>query len=518
MRAAPRQPGWEGSGMEQEEGMVYRRVEALVQYGVHTGLVGRDDAVYTRNRLYGLLHLDGPEGPCAPAEEFLVETLDGLCGFAYEKGLIGEDTVSCRDRFDTALMGALTPRPSEVIRRFREEYRKSPRQATDFFYRFSQDTNYIRRDRAARDIKWKTPTKYGELDITINLSKPEKDPKAIVAAKNRVQAGYPKCLLCRESEGYAGRADYPARHNHRIIPIGLDGEEWFFQYSPYSYYREHCIVLKKEHVPMKLTRRTFYRLLGFVEQFPHYFIGSNADLPIVGGSILTHDHFQGGCFALPIERAENLAGFKISGFEDVQACKIKWPMYTLRLRGKDEKRLAEAGFHVLSVWRDYTDASAFVYARTENTPHNTVTPVARFRDGMFELDLILRNNITTPEHPLGVFHPHADKHHIKKENIGLIEAMGLAILPPRLKESMELIRDALLCKKSISEIGPLAPHREWIDAFLEKYGEIGADNIDGILRTEIGLVFEAILGDAGVFKDTPEGNRAGERFLARLGA
>ena len=503
--------------MEQKEGMAYRRVEALVQYGMHNGLIGREDIVYTRNRLYTLLELDGPEEPCVPEEEFLTQTLGGLGGFAYEKGLIGENTGACRDRFDTELMGALTPRPSEVTGRFWEEYHKSPERATNYFYRFSEATNYIRRDRIAKDIKWKTPTKYGELDITINLSKPEKDPKAIAAAKNKAQAGYPKCLLCPENEGYAGRAGYPARQNHRIIPIALDGEEWFFQYSPYSYYREHCIILKKEHVPMKLTERTFYRLIDFVRQFPHYFIGSNADLPIVGGSILTHDHFQGGRYELPIERAEDLDEVEIEGFGDVRACRIKWPMYTLRLRCRDGERLAEAGFYVLSVWRDYTDASAFIYARTENAPHNTVTPVARFRDGMFELDLILRNNITTKEHPLGVFHPHADKQHIKKENIGLIEAMGLAVLPPRLKESMELIRGALLRREPVSKNGPLAAHREWIGGFAEKYPEISAETVGEILQTEIGLVFEAVLEDAGVFKDTPEGAAAAKRFSDRLG-
>ena len=451
---------------------------------------------------------------------YLEQVLGALDDYAVEHGLTGGDSVVYRDLFDTRLMGALTPRPSEVQARFSSLYEESPKEATDWYYTFSRDTDYIRRYRVKKDVKWQTHTEYGDLDITINLSKPEKDPKAIAAAGKAKQTGYPKCQLCHECEGYSGRVDYPARENHRIIPIEIQGAEWGFQYSPYVYYNEHCIVLNAAHTPMKIDKAAFLKLFDFVAQFPHYFVGSNADLPIVGGSILAHEHFQGGHYTFAMAKAPVERTFTVPGFEDVEAGIVKWPMSVIRLSGPDTARLAELADRILTKWRAYTDESAFIFAETEGTPHSTITPIARKVGDQFQLDLVLRNNITTEEHPLGVFHPHAKLHHIKKENIGLIEVMGLAVLPSRLKSEMEELRKAILAGKDLRADEALAKHADWVDEFRAKYAAQGVkfteENLEGIIRDEIGIVFMQVLEDAGVYKRTPEGQAAFDRFVKTI--
>ncbi len=502
--------------------MIQEAIAKLTAYGIATGLIGEADRTYTINRLLELFQLDEWEATESDMNvtDWTAE-LEGILGemltYAHEKGILPEDDIVHRDLFDTKIMGLLTPRPTEVIRRFRELYAESPEQATDFYYRFSQDTDYIRRYRIARDMKWTAETEYGSLDITVNLSKPEKDPKAIAAAKLAKQSGYPKCLLCRENEGYAGRANHPARQNHRIIPVTIQESDWYLQYSPYVYYNEHCIVFNSRHVPMKIEHGTFCKLLDFVEQFPHYFVGSNADLPIVGGSILSHDHFQGGHYEFAMDRAPVERSFTVSGYEDVEAGIVKWPMSVIRLRCADRKKLTELSDLILEKWRGYTDESAFIFAETEGEPHNTITPIAHYKDGKFQLDLVLRNNITTPEHPLGVYHPHAELHHIKKENIGLIEVLGLAILPARLKTEMELLQDAILNGKDIRSIPEIEKHADWAAAFLPGYETITAENIGGILQKEVGQVFCQVLADAGVFKRDAAGAAAFRRFTDALG-
>jgi len=529
-------------------------IRKLVSYGRRTGLVPEEDEIFTVNRLlelFGLEELEeeeaengteGAEGKAAAGAEnisaqeckhtespesqgstvdtdaALAAELEGIlcrmCDYAYEHGLIAENGVVYRDLFDTKVMSMLMPRPSEVIRKFRELYEtESPRAATDYYYKLSRDSDYIRRYRIARDMKWIAPTKYGDLDITINLSKPEKDPKAIAAAKNAKQSGYPKCLLCRENEGYAGRINHPARQNHRIIPVTINGSQWGFQYSPYVYYNEHCIVFNFQHVPMKIDHAAFCKLFDFVKQFPHYFVGSNADLPIVGGSILSHDHFQGGHYEFAMAKAPVERSFTVEGFEDITAGVVKWPMSVIRLNGPDSDRIIALADRILGKWREYTDEDAFVYAYTDNEPHNTITPIARKRGDNFELDLVLRNNITTQEHPLGVYHPHAKLHHIKKENIGLIEVMGLAVLPARLKEEMAQLKAAVLSGADLRADELLAKHADWVEEFAPKYEKIDASNIDGIIEKEIGLVFMEVLEDAGVYKRTPEGQAAFDRFI-----
>lgn len=498
-------------------------IKKLVSYGLQTGLVPEEDAVYTTNRLlelFGLdeLDTDGKDaGDNAVKPDELEAVLGQMCDYAYENGLIAENTVTYRDLFDTKVMSMLMPRPSEVIRRFRELYEKeSPEAATDYYYKLSRDSDYIRRYRVCKDIKWIAPTKYGDLDITINLSKPEKDPKAIAAAKNAKQSGYPKCLLCRENEGYAGRVNHPARQNHRIIPVTINGSRWGFQYSPYVYYNEHCIVFNFEHVPMKIEHAAFCKLFDFVKQFPHYFVGSNADLPIVGGSILSHDHFQGGHYEFAMAKAPVERSFAVKGFEDVAAGVVQWPMSVIRLNGKDTDRIIALADLILEKWRGYTDEEAFIYAYTDNEPHNTITPIARKRGEDFELDLVLRNNITTEEHPLGVYHPHAKLHHIKKENIGLIEVMGLAVLPARLKGEMAGLKEAILTGSDIRGDQELAKHADWVEEFLPKYDKVDAANIDAVIEKEIGLVFMEVLEDAGVYKRTEEGQKAFDRFIGGL--
>ena len=507
--------------------MIREKIRELVNYGLLTGLVEPEDEVYTTNRLLELFELDGygePFGTCPAfckeerdrAVAALPKILEDMLDYAAQKGILKEDGVVYRDLMDTKIMGCLVGRPSEIIRRFWREYEKSPEAATDYFYRFSQDTDYIRRYRICRDEKWVAPTQYGDLDITINLSKPEKDPRAIAAAKLAKQGGYPKCLLCRENEGYAGRVNHPARQNHRIIPIEINQSRWGFQYSPYVYYNEHCIVFHFEHTPMKIERATFVKLFDFVKQFPHYMLGSNADLPIVGGSILSHDHFQGGRYEFPMAKAEVEKTFFVKGFEDVQAGIVKWPMSVIRLSGKDADRIIDLADVILKAWRGYTDESCFIFARTDGEPHNTITPIARKRGENFDLNLALRNNITTKEHPLVVFHPHANLHHIKKENIGLIEVMGLAVLPARLKGEMAALEEAILQGNDLRSDETLAKHADWVEGFLPRYPEVNADNIHSIIRKEIGLVFMQVLEDAGVYKRTQQGREGFERFLDSL--
>ena len=438
-------------------------IRKLVSYGVQTGLVPEEDVIYTTNRLLELFELDELEDRdnVTMREDELEEVLKGMLDYAYEKGILKENMVVDRDLFDTKIMGLLMPRPSEVIRHFHELYEQvSPEAATDYYYKLSRDSDYIRRYRICKDMKWVAPTKYGELDITINLSKPEKDPIAIAAAKLAKQSGYPKCLLCRENEGYAGRVNHPARQNHRIIPVTINGSQWGFQYSPYVYYNEHCIVFNCQHTPMKIERNAFIKLFDFVKLFPHYFLGSNADLPIVGGSILSHDHFQGGHYTFAMAKAPIEQHVVLPGFEDVEAGIVKWPLSVLRIRHKDSNRLVDLATHVLEVWRGYTDEKAFIYAETNGEPHNTITPIARKVGDIYELDLTLRNNITTEEHPLGVYHPHAEYHHIKKENISLIEVLGLAVLPARLIGEMELFDEYILEGDDYVEINGWTYHKD----------------------------------------------------------
>ena len=493
--------------------MVNQAICDLIAYALRAGLIEEDDRVWATNRILDALKLTDWEAPAAqdrPLEDILKDLLD----FAVETGVI-EDGVTTRDLFDTELMGRLTPRPSQVRKQFFDLYQQSPEAATDWYYKLSQDTDYIRRYRIKRDMKWVTSTEYGDLDITINLSKPEKDPRAIAAAKSAPQSGYPKCQLCAENEGYMGRMNHPARQNHRIIPITIDGLDWYFQYSPYVYYNEHCIVFNGAHVPMKINRSTFRKQLDFIKQFPHYFVGSNADLPIVGGSILSHDHFQGGRYTFAMEKAPVEKTISFPGFEDVEAGIVKWPMSVIRLSCADDDRLIELADKILLAWRGYTDEAAFIFAETDGEPHNTITPIARMRNGKFELDLVLRNNITTEEFPLGVYHPHQELHHIKKENIGLIEVMGLAVLPARLKGELGALADALVSGADLRADEALEKHADWAEELKTRY-TFTRDNALDILQQEVGKVFAQVLEHAGVYKCTQEGREAFLRFVASV--
>ena len=494
--------------------MIERYLDSLVEYAVRTGLAQEADRRVLTNRLLDILRLDDYTPSREPLIEELEPILAGILDFACERGLC-EDNVTARDLYDTRLMGALTPLPHEVIAEFDRRYAVSPREATDWYYRFSGDTDYIRRYRVARDIRWIYPSEYGDMDITINLSKPEKDPRAIAAAKNAPQSGYPKCQLCPENEGYAGRLNHPARENHRIIPLTIGGEKWFLQYSPYVYYNEHCIVFNARHTPMAINRAAFGKLLEFVTVFPHYFVGSNADLPIVGGSILSHEHFQGGHYCFAMEKAPVEREISFRGFEDVRAGIVKWPMSVIRLNGDDPERVADLADRILQRWRSYSDEAAGILAESDGEKHNTITPIARRREGRYELDLVLRCNITTAEHPLGVFHPHADKHHIKKENIGLIEVLGLAILPSRLKQELHDLAQALTDGRDISSDPVLGKHADWC-AELRKQYTFTADNAMEILRSETGRVFTAVLEDAGVYKCTAQGRAAFLKFVEQV--
>ncbi|MCD8131488.1 MAG: UDP-glucose--hexose-1-phosphate uridylyltransferase [Lachnospiraceae bacterium] len=495
--------------------MLSTYIAALADYGISKGLTPSCERIYTINLLLDVMHEDSFEEPDEIPEMSLEEILEGLLREAVSRNLI-PDSITYRDLFDTKLMNCLLPKPAEVQKTFFEKYAQSPETATDWFYQFSQDTNYIRRGRVCKDRKWKVDSPYGQIDITINLSKPEKDPLAIAAAKTAKNTAYPKCQLCVENEGYAGRVDHPARENHRIIPLTINNSDWCFQYSPYVYYNEHCIVFNREHTPMKIDRAAFIKLFDFVKQFPHYTLGSNADLPIVGGSILSHDHFQGGHYTFAMARAPIEIPVTLPGFEDVESGILKWPLSVIRIRHQDSERLIDAAEHVLKVWRGYTDEAAFIYAFTDGEPHNTITPIARKTGDTYELDLVLRNNITTREHPLGVYHPHANLHHIKKENIGLIEVMGLAVLPARLNQEMDLLKEAILVGRDIAADETLKKHADWVAEFLPKYDDVNADNLDAVLQEEIGKVFVQVLEDAGVYKCTPEGRAAFLRFIGSL--
>ena len=506
--------------------MIQKRIFELVKYGITTGLVEKADEVYTVNRLLELFEVDDiedsvfeavsaqPAWTQEEAESKLEQILEDMMTYAYDNGIMKENSIVYKDLFDTKIMGCLVARPSEIRAKFKDLYEnESALAATDYFYKLSCDSNYIRRQRIKKDQKWTTDTEFGTLDITINLSKPEKDPKAIAAAKNAKQSAYPKCQLCAENEGYAGRVNHPARQNHRIIPVTINNSDWFFQYSPYVYYNEHCIVFNSQHTPMKIERATFGKLLDFVTQFPHYFVGSNADLPIVGGSILTHDHFQGGHYTFAMAKAPIEKELKFKGFEDVKAGIVKWPMSVIRISSSDKEKLIELADKILIAWRGYTDEDAYIYAETDGEPHNTITPIARRRGDDYELDLVLRNNITTEEHPLGVYHPHAHLHHIKKENIGLIEVMGLAVLPARLKDEMAELADAIINGRDLRSTETLASHAEWAEGFLPKYDKVDESNVMDIIHEEMGQVFKEVLECAGVYKCTEEGRKAFMRFV-----
>lgn len=495
---------------------LYENIKKLVEYGIQTGLTPKCERIYTTNLLLDLFHEDSYTDTTVDTSEIILEdVLKDLLNEACKRGII-EDSIVYRDLFDTKMMNCLMPRPAQVQKTFWEHYAVSPEDATAYYYQFSQNSDYIRRYRIKKDMKWTVDTDYGTLDITINLSKPEKDPKAIAAARNTATSTYPKCQLCMENEGYAGRTNHPARENHRIIPITINDSEWGFQYSPYVYYNEHCIVFNGEHTPMKIEHNTFVKLFDFVKQFPHYFLGSNADLPIVGGSILSHDHFQGGHYTFAMAKAPMIEHFHIAGYEDVTSGIVKWPLSVIRLQCTDEKRIIALADHILKTWKEYTDKDAFIFAETDGIPHNTITPIARKRGDLYELDLTLRNNITTEEHPLGVYHPHSHLHHIKKENIGLIEVMGLAVLPARLKGELELLKEYILTGKEIRSNEAIEKHADWVEEFLPKYKDITADNIEEILQQEVGKVFCEVLEDAGVYKYTEEGLSAFHRFLSVL--
>ncbi len=496
--------------------MIDAAVSKLAVYALRTGLIEESEYLWAVNTILDTLKLDSYTDPGQEWGEIeLAPVLEELLDDAYARGVLTENSVVYRDLFDTELMGRLTPRPAQVISKFQALYREAPQKATDWYYELSQDTNYIRRDRIAKDMQWKTDTEYGQLDITINLSKPEKDPKAIAAARDLPASNYPRCQLCAENEGYAGRVNHPARQNHRIIPITINDSPWFLQYSPYVYYNEHCICLNSVHTPMKIDRACFGKLLDFVRQFPHYFVGSNADLPIVGGSILAHDHFQGGRYTFAMEKAPVETPFAFPGFEDVKAGIVKWPMSVVRLACQDSGRLVELADRILTAWRGYTDEAAAILAETEGVPHNTITPIARMRDGKYELDLVLRNNLTTEEHPLGLYHPHAELHHIKKENIGLIEVMGLAVLPARLKEELAAVADSLVSGSDLRASALTEKHADWAERFQTKY-TITRENALDIVQRETGLAFAQVLEHAGVYKRSNEGREAFLRFLKTI--
>lgn len=498
---------------------IYLEIEKLLAFAESVKLIEKEDIVCSRNKLLAVFGLDDCEEVTETFEiEKPYDILNRMCDWAAEKGII-ENTFDERDLFDTKVMGELTPRPSEVIRKFKEDYEVSPETATDNYYAFSQNTNYIRVDRIAKNLHWLADTEYGNIEITVNLSKPEKDPRDIAKAKLAPQSSYPKCLLCKENEGYQGRMNHPARQNHRIIPVTLTNEPWFLQYSPYVYYNEHCILFSGEHRPMKISRGSFERVLEFVDIFPHYFVGSNADLPIVGGSILSHDHFQGGHHDFPMAVAEAEETFTIKGFEDVTVEKVKWPMSVIRLRGESKEKLVDLSDKILTAWRGYSDEKCEILAFTGDTPHNTITPIARKKNGAYEIDLVLRNNRTSEEYPLGIFHPHQELHHIKKENIGLIEVMGLAVLPGRLKEEMKLLEKLMVEKNAASlirENEKVEKHADWCEEILKKYESITAENVENIIKVEIGIAFSKVLENAGVYKQDEEGKAGYRRFIEFL--
>ncbi len=492
-------------------------ITSLVNYALDKGLVEEEEKAWAVNSILNVLELESfewEESREAKGPE-LHEILSWLMDDAYERGVLKENSIAYRDLFDTKIMGSITPRPSQVRKKFKDLVAESSKKATDWYYEFSQDTNYIRRDRIVKDMRWKSQTEYGQMDISINLSKPEKDPKAIAAARNQAASNYPKCMLCEENEGYPGRLNFPARQNHRIVPICINGAPWYLQYSPYVYYNEHCICFNKIHTPMKIDRACFGKLLDFVGQFPHYFVGSNADLPIVGGSILAHDHFQGGHYTFAMEKAPVETEISFAGFEDVEAGIVKWPMSVIRLKAKDPERLVDLADKILGSWRGYTDASVNIFAETDGEPHNTITPIARRRGEDYELDLVLRNNLTTEEHPLGLYHPHAELHHIKKENIGLIEVMGLAILPGRLKTELAAVAEKLAAGEDLREDPLTASHADWGEEILTRH-KVTKENAWEIIQEEVGLVFAKVLEHAGVYARTKEGKEAFLRFVDQV--
>lgn len=498
--------------------MIFEYIDKLVSYGILTNLIEAEDKIYVRNSLLAKLSLDSYEetgAECKSIDE-LDDILDNILEYAAQKGLVDGESIVSRDIFDTGIMDTLVPRPSQVVKTFDVLYKASPKSATDYFYKLSCDSNYIRRGRIKKDVKWSVDSEYGEIEISINRSKPEKDPKAIAAAKNQTSAAYPACQLCIENEGYGGRMDHPARQNHRIIPIDICGQKWGFQYSPYVYYNEHCIVFNSQHTPMTIDKSVFGKLLDFIDKFNHYIVGSNADLPIVGGSILSHEHFQGGNHLFPMQKAQSEKNYTVAGFDDVTVSRVKWPMSVIRLEGKNRDSIIELSDKILKSWRGYTDESAFIFAETDGEPHNTITPIASMRGGSFVMDLVLRNNITTAEHPLGVYHPHAELHHIKKENIGLIEVMGLAVLPARLVEELAAVGNAIIEGRDMSGDSKTASHKEWAAQVVAKHPELTADNVDAILKAEVGEVFKTVLEHAGVYKRTEDGFAAFDRFMAQL--
>ena len=498
--------------------MIYQQINKMISYGINTGLIEENDKIYVRNRILALLKLDSykeTDSICENIDE-LGQILSSITDFAVEKGLIENDSIVYRDMFDTLIMDVLTPYPSEVIRTFNNLYKASPKEATDYFYKLSCDSNYIRRDRIKKDIKWTVDSEYGEIEITINRSKPEKDPKAIAAAKFSADVSYPKCQLCIENEGYEGRANHPARQNHRIIPVDICGEKWGLQYSPYVYYNEHCILLNSKHVPMVIDRSVFCKLLDFVKQFNHYMIGSNADLPIVGGSILSHEHFQGGNHVFAMHRAESERFYEIAGFENVEVSTLKWPMSVIRLRSENAEDIVNLSDRILTKWRSYTDEDAFIFAETDGEKHNTITPIASMAGRKYVMDLVLRNNITTDEHPLGVYHPHAELHHIKKENIGLIEVMGLAVLPSRLVEELDAVADAIINGTDMTQNEKTVAHKDWAEEVMKNHPGINKSNVDEILKEEVGKIFIRVLEHAGVYKRDENGRKAFDNFMRQM--
>ena len=487
-------------------------IKSLVLYLEKEGLILKEDEIWATNKILEVLNLSSFDEDSVAEEMDLEEILKGILDYACENGLC-ENSVVYRDLLDAKIMGAVLPRPSEVIRTFKEKYSESPEKATEYYYHLARKSDYIREYRVKNDMKWVTPTEYGDIDITINLSKPEKDPKAIAAATKMEASSYPKCLLCKTNEGYSGRVNHPARQNHRIIPVTLDGDSYFLQYSPYVYYNEHCIVFDGNHVPMKISEKGFRRLFSFVKQFPHYFIGSNSDLPISGGSILTHEHFQGGNYTFAQERAEIETELKFTGFDDIEAGIVKWPMSVIRLKGTDTDRICTLAGKILECWRNYSDSEAFIIAKTDDgVPHNTITPITRFRDGKYEIDLVLRNNITTEECPDGFYHPHPEYHNIKKENIGLIEVMGLAVLPARLKTEIENLKKAILNNEDLRVNEEISKHASWAERFITNQN-VTKENIDEITRNAIGVTFVKILEQCGVFDRTEDGRKQFLRFI-----
>lgn len=497
--------------------MINHEINRLINFGLQQGLISEEDKIYTSNLLIGLLKLSEFEiEEINETLETATPILENILDYAVAGNMI-EDTVTERDLLDTNIMNCLMPRPSEVVNKFNNLYSKSPEDATDYFYKLSISSNYIRKDRIDKNIIWKASTEYGDLDITINLSKPEKDPKEIAKAKLFKSTSYPKCLLCKENEGFYGNMNHPARQTHRIIPLNLGDEQYFLQYSPYTYYNEHCIIFNSEHIPMKIDRKAFTNLLNFIDILPHYFAGSNADLPIVGGSILSHDHYQGGKYTFAMELAPTEKEYKIPGYEEITVGRVKWPMSVIRVSGDDKCKLIDLANHILSSWRKYSDASVNIVHESNGEPHNTITPIARKRDGKYEFDLVLRNNRTSDEYPLGIFHPHNEVHHIKKENIGLIEVMGLAVLPARLKEELELLKDCLIKKVAdISKNDNIAKHSDWYKYILNKYNDINENNAYNILQKEVGIKFSEVLNHAGVFKRNDIGMSAFDKFIESL--